>query len=119
MAAYISTLEISVANGQGEGKDLRLGERLYTQNCRKCHGANGQGNDDELVPRIQAQHYKYLLRQYEWIRDGRRRNANEEMVEQIHDFDEQQVKAVLDYTSRLLPPEELRAPPGWKNPDFK
>jgi hypothetical protein len=26
--------------------------------------------------------------------------------------------AILDYVSRLQPPEELQAPPGWSNPDF-
>jgi hypothetical protein len=28
------------------------------------------------------------------------------------------MEAVLDYSSRLLPAEELRAPADWKNPDF-
>jgi hypothetical protein len=25
---------------------------------------------------------------------------------------------MLDYVSRLEPPEELQAPEGWQNPDF-
>ncbi len=29
-----------------------------------------------------------------------------------------ELQAVLDYSARLKPPEELRAPPDWKNPDF-
>jgi cytochrome c553 len=119
VAEYISTLEISVANGKGRGDDLELGKRVYEQNCAGCHGDSGQGSNDSLAPRIQAQHYRYLLRQYQWIRDGRRRNANAEMVAQIHEFDDRQVEAVLDYTSRLEPPEELRAPDDWKNPDFE
>ena len=77
-----------------------------------------EGNDDAYVPRIQAQHYKYLVRQFEWIRDGKRRNANLEMVEQIQSFEQRAIHATLDYVSRLKPPLELQAPPGWKNPDF-
>ena len=119
VAAYISTLEINVANGQGDGKDLELGKTLYQEHCAQCHGDSGEGSNDGLNPRIQAQHYKYLLRQFQWIRDGKRRNSNAEMVAQIHGFDDRQMKAVLDYTSRLLPPEELRAPADWKNPDFQ
>ena len=119
VAAYVSTLEISVANGQGSGSDLELGKGLYQQHCAQCHGDSGEGSNDDLAPRIQAQHYDYLLRQFQWIRDGKRRNASSKMAAQIQQFDEREMKAVLDYTSRLLPAEELRAPADWKNPDFK
>jgi len=118
VAGYIDTLEISVENGKGPGEDLELGERLYQENCVRCHGATGEGSDEEYVPRIQAQHYNYLVRQFEWIRDGKRRNANPEMVAQIEGFEEQEMRAVLDYVSRLQPPEAFRAPAGWQNPDF-
>lgn len=118
VAGYIDTLEIGVDGGKGPGEDLELGERLYAENCARCHGTQGEGDDEAFVPRIQAQHYQYLVRQFEWIRDGKRRNANPEMVAQIQDFDDREIRAVLDYVSRLEPPEELQAPPGWHNPDF-
>jgi cytochrome c553 len=118
VAGYIDTLEISVENGKGPGTDLKLGERIYRDNCARCHGEEGEGNADEYVPRIQSQHYKYLLRQFGWIREGKRRNANAEMVKQIQGFSELETKAVLDYVSRIEPPEMLQAPPNWNNPDF-
>jgi cytochrome c553 len=118
VAAYIDTLEIDVATGKGKGEDLELGERLYKENCVRCHGATGEGDDERFMPRIQAQHYNYLVRQFEWIRDGERRNANPEMVEQIQGFDDRQTRALADYVSRLEPPEDLRAPADWRNPDF-
>ncbi len=118
VAGYIDTLEISIDNGRGAGDDLELGERLYRENCVRCHGATGEGDDDRYMPRIQAQHYNYLVRQFEWIRDGKRRNADPDMVAQIEGFEEREVRAVLDYVSRLEPPEEFRAPAGWRNPDF-
>jgi cytochrome c553 len=118
VAGYIDTLEIGVDTKKGPGDDLELGARLYRENCARCHGATGEGNDDAFVPRIQAQHYGYLVRQFEWIRDGRRRNANPEMAAQIQGFGERETHAVLDYVSRLEPPPELQAPPGWHNPDF-
>ena len=111
--------QISVDNGKGPGTDLELGERLYRENCARCHGAEGEGDADAYVPRIQAQHYNYLVRQFEWIRDGKRRNANAEMVAQIQGIEAQQMQAVLDYVSRLEPPADLQAPPGWHNPDFE
>ena len=118
VASYIDTLEISVDNGKGPGNDLELGERLYGENCARCHGASGEGDAEKHMPRIQAQHYKYLVRQFESIRDGERQNANAEMVAQIKGFKENEIEAVLDYVSRLEPPAELQAPPDWHNPDF-
>jgi cytochrome c553 len=118
VAGYIDTLEMSVANGKGSGRDLELGARLYQENCVRCHGAKGEGDASDYVPRIQAQHYKYLVRQFEWIQQGKRRNANAEMVAQIQGFEEKQIQAVLDYVSRLEPPAELQAPADWHNPDF-
>ena len=40
------------------------------------------------------------------------------MTAQVQGFGEQETRAVLDYVSRLEPPEVLQAPPDWKNPDF-
>lgn len=117
VAEYISTLEISVENGKGPGTDLELGASLYVEHCAECHGSNGEGDGEGIVPRIQAQHFNYLERQFKWIREGKRRNAGGKMAI-AGKLSERELAAVLDYTSRLMPPEALRAPPGWKNPDF-
>jgi len=118
VAGYIDTLEITTTGGKGSGENLELGEKLYRENCARCHGPSGEGDAEKFVPRIQAQHFNYLMRQFEDIRDGRRRNSDPEMRAQVEGFDEEQMRAVLDYVSRLEPPEEMQAPPDWHNPDF-
>lgn len=118
VAGYIDSLEINIANGKGSGEDLEEGEGLYAENCMSCHGSAGEGDDEKFIPRIQAQHFKYLVRQFEGIRDGKRCNANPEMTAQIQKIGERETNAMLDYVSRLEPPVDLQAPPGWKNPDF-
>lgn len=105
VTAYIATLPVNTPNNVGPGIDLEHGKKLYEDNCVKCHGANGEGHNQEYQPRLQGQHYAYMLRQMVWIRDGKRRNANDKMVSQIHRFNHRDLRAVVDYASRLKPAE--------------
>ncbi|WP_421703340.1 c-type cytochrome [Aliiroseovarius sp.] len=118
VAAYIANLPMNPNPGVGAGDDLEHGEALYKENCVRCHGENGEGSNEKFYPAIYGQHYNYLVRQYEWIRDGKRRNANPDMVKQIEGFSERDTLAVLDYVSRLKPPAEKVGDPDWVNPDF-
>ena len=118
VSAYIARFPMNPENGLGPGTDLEHGERLYVEYCAECHGADGEGIADRHMPLIQGQHYLYLVRQFDWIRDGRRRNADPEMVKQIQSFTLQDVSAIMDYTSRLRPPPGRVAVPDYANPDF-
>lgn len=119
VTAYIEKLPMNPQNGVGPGTDLAKGEKLFKDNCVRCHGDQGQGDDAKFYPRIQGQHYSYLLRQYQWIKAGKRRNANPDMVKQIKDFTDADTVAVLDYVSRIKPDPKLVGAPDWKNPDFQ
>jgi cytochrome c553 len=118
VAGYIDTLEISVATGKGPGDQLALGAALYAESCSRCHGERGEGDGELFVPRIQSQHYDYLLRQLQAIRDGRRGNADVEMALHVQGISDEEARAILDHVSRLEPPAEFQAPAGWRNPDF-
>lgn len=118
VAAYIEKLPMTAANGIGPGADLVRGKALYQENCVDCHGDHGQGDDDKHIPLIYGQHFNYLVRQFEWVKSGKRRNADKKMVEQIQEFTRDDMMAVLDYVSRMNPPAEKLAAPGWSNPDF-
>ncbi len=123
VSAYIEQLPMNPDNGKGEWAEgtpeFTKGQKLYKDNCVQCHGEIGEGNPEKFYPLILGQHYTYMLRQFEWIRDGKRRNANPDMVKQIAGFSDEDMKAVINYVSRIPVPKDKVAPSvDWKNPDF-
>ena len=120
LSYYISKLLMTPANGKGRGKLQARGEELYMDKCIGCHGDHGEGDNEKFFPRIQGQHYRYMLRQFKWIKAGERLNAHPDMQIRIENFTIEDSKAVVDYISRLKPPKESVAPSRkWRNPDFE
>ena len=111
LAAYLQGLCIPADHGQYEGPDVARqvakGRALYEKDCRRCHGASGEGASHRSYPVIAGQHYRYLLRQMTEIRDGKRRNANPEMVGIIGKYDDEQLVAVAAYQSSLFMPGKM------------
>jgi cytochrome c553 len=119
VAAYIATLPMDPAPGHGKGGNNKRAEKLFYRKCSECHGADGGGDAERFYPRIQGQHYEYLLRQIKWMREGKRRNANPHMVKRIKKMKMKDLELLVDYVSRIQPPKNELAAPDWKNPDFK
>ncbi|MCB1886297.1 MAG: c-type cytochrome [Rhodocyclaceae bacterium] len=111
VAAYIESLCIPNQHGQYDDADkmiqIALGRDLYQKQCQECHGANGEGDKDKFYPVIAGQHYKYLLRQMTEIRDGKRRNANPDMVKVIKPYTDQQLVAISAYQASLKMPGQM------------
>ncbi len=115
VTAYIETLPMTDNNGRGPGHDLERGEDIYKKKCAECHGPSGEGSNRDLYPRLQGQHYEYMLRQLIWIRDGKRRNANSMLMENLQELDYRDLRAVSDYVSRIPLPKALTDPLPWGN----
>lgn len=123
VVAYIATLPMNPENGKGKWEkgtpEFAQGKKLYDDNCVECHFDHGQGSAKDYYPRIDGQHYNYMLRQFEWIRDGKRRNANPDMVKQIKGFSDKDMEMVINYVSRIpVDPKDLAPSVDWLNPDF-
>lgn len=101
VVAYVAQLPPNPSPGHGDGQALARGEQIYKQRCAQCHGEDGAGNNALRYPKLSGQHYAYLLRQLQWIRDGYRNNANPAMVVELNDLTDEDFAAVADYISRL------------------
>ncbi len=119
VAAYVSQLKMTPDNGTGSPNRYASGKQLYGEYCSDCHGESGEGDQKKHIPMIQGQHFSYLVRQFNWIRIGRRTNADKEMVEQIQSFHPSDMHDVLSYVSFLKPPKDkLAESVYYRNPDF-
>lgn len=106
VAVYLNGLPIAIANGKGPGTLITKGKVLYDRDCADCHGAKGQGSAPKFFPMVAAQHYRYLLREATFIRDGDRRNSNPDMVKVIKPYTASDLEAVADYMASLPPPQK-------------
>ncbi|THF60307.1 c-type cytochrome [Pseudothauera rhizosphaerae] len=104
IASYLALLPTPTNNGKGDGSKLALGERLYRENCVRCHGNYGEGSAQAFYPVVASQHYEYLFKELQMIRDGERRNSYPEMVQVIKGYGDDELRALSDYMSRLVLP---------------
>ena len=101
IAAYLQALPLTPNLGRGPGNALARGQALYAKDCSGCHGERGQGQAQKFYPLVAGQHFKYLLREARFIRDGSRGNANPDMVRVIKNYSDDDLEAVADYMSGL------------------
>lgn len=104
IAAYLQALPIPANIGAGPGSALARGKELYVRDCATCHGGKGEGDAGKFYPLVAGQHFKYLLREARFIRDGNRGNANPDMVKVIKSYSDGDLEAVADYISGLAAP---------------
>ena len=101
VAAYVNQLEPSGPAGEGSGTRVQAGAALYAQLCGSCHGVAGEGDARRAIPKIAAQHYEYLRRQFYDAVDGRRPNFAPAHIRLFACLDHDAIEAVADYLARL------------------
>jgi cytochrome c553 len=101
VASYLSQQPRKGSGGTVSGDTLAQGADLYGANCASCHGAQGEGDDDEAVPMLAGQHPAYLLRQMYDAVDGRRPTLTQLHAQRIKPLDFEQLRAMADFLSRL------------------
>lgn len=100
VAAYASELDSEGPRNVGDGSRVQHGAAVYEQACASCHGATGEGNGKEGVPRLAGQHYEYTLRQMYDAVDGRRPNFSREHIRLLAKLDREDLVGVADFLAR-------------------
>jgi len=122
VVAYISTLPMTPAHDRGPWQpgsaEYDAGARIYAGRCAACHGDDGAGNNALGYPRLQGQHYSYMLRQARLARDGLRRVAAS-MAVILEGLSAEDIERALNYVSyQQVPADDLAPDADWHNPDF-
>ncbi len=123
VVAYIATLPMTPEHNRGpwaEGsKEYATGQRIYASHCAACHGPDGLGNNSHYYPRLQGQHYSYMVRQIDLVKRILRR-VDPAMEAVVKTLDDTQLRYALNYVSRLPVAKQDLAPNAeWRNPDFR
>jgi len=105
VSSYIASRPRDPSPERGDGTLVEKGARLYAQSCAICHGNDGEGDRDDVIPAIGGQQYHYLLVR---LRAFSRNHASQErgtlepaVVNVLSKLTPDDIKAVADYTSRL------------------
>lgn len=104
IAAHLQALPVTGNPGKGPGSGVARGKELFGKDCASCHGADGEGNVAIFAPMVAAQHYPYLLRELEFIRNGERGNSNPAMASLLKTYAQDDLQAVADYLAQLPVP---------------
>lgn len=106
MAAYLESLPVVGALSKGPPELLPRSQALYEKDCAACHGAQGEGRPALFHPMVASQHYTYLVRELELIRDGERGNSNPAMPPILKNYSADDRRAVAAYMAQLPAPEK-------------
>lgn len=122
VVSYITQLPMHPQHQKGPFTDFdaeyKNGEKLYGQFCSACHGKAGEGDNAIHIPKLRGQHYPYMMRQIDHIKQGLRA-VDPTMKAIVDQISEDNLRDIINFVSYIPLPEAERAPSiMWRNPDF-
>jgi len=87
--------------GRTEG-NLKKGKKLYSKECKSCHGKKGEGDLEDGTPLVAGQYQKYLWRQIDLYMKGKRLHDVDDTEEEfLKSFSKEELRDILAYISIL------------------
>jgi cytochrome c553 len=101
LAAYISALEADVDVPGPDDASARKGRKLYKNDCKTCHGREGEGKTRKESPPLRGQYHEYLLRQIELFKNNERLHADDPEDETFVDYEDEDLLDILAFIASL------------------
>jgi cytochrome c-type protein NapC len=79
--------------------NMQAGGRSYAKECATCHGKKGEGNRVLTIPMLTGQHSKYLLRQIDKFRKGKRTHDDPRDQQIFQQFSDAEIADILAWLS--------------------
>ena len=110
VARYIATLPetspnvmpVWLSDSNTTPKNMISSKQDYVANCAGCHGAEGQGNDALLAPKLCGQHAQYLTRRMSEIKHNFRGDADKGMIAILNTVNKQKREGVARWLATGL-----------------
>jgi len=104
LAAYISDVdldEVAPLDVPALAGDPEEGEDLYMDDCKTCHGKNGEGKSKKKSPALRGQYGEYLARQIDLFKDRKREHADDPEDETFDDYSPEEITDILTFVTTL------------------
>ena len=109
LARYLSSLPPAKTTETGDGGGVKLGAKLFGEQCASCHMDDAGGDDGGFVPSLRNQHYSYLLQQMRSLAASHRQNVDDDVAALLDSLETEDFTALADYLSRQRGPARDRA----------
>lgn len=109
LARYLGSLPPAKTTETGNGGGVRLGARLFAEQCASCHMDDAGGDEEGFVPSLRSQHYSYLLQQMRSLAASHRQNVDDDVAALLDGLQTEDLTALADYLSQQRGPARDRA----------
>jgi len=109
LARYLSSLPPAKTTESGDLGGVKLGARLFTEQCASCHMDDAGGDDEGFVPSLRSQHYSYLLQQMRILAASHRQNVDDDVAALLDGLETEELTALAGYLSQQRGPARDRA----------
>ncbi|MBF0218077.1 MAG: c-type cytochrome [Gammaproteobacteria bacterium] len=120
IAAYLNMLDLTRdarfdVRPISMGSDLAVGETIFMDECKDCHGRDGRGKPNKEAPPLTGQHGEYIFSTIKLFQAKLRNHDNDPEDETFKAYSDQQILNTVAFIStlddKLVVPGDMFRPP--------